>query len=141
MNDDVVYELVLLDVFEQKGRKFTSSDLALEWVRQIPFGWSAEWVALENLWAGILPPESASFRNPYSDWIGAQMRGMICGMLAPGKPMEAARLAFTDASISHCANGVYGELYSAVLVALAFLKNDPRELVRLGLGWLPQKSE
>ncbi len=141
MNDDVVYELVLLDVFEQKGRKFTSSDLALEWVRQIPFGWSAEWVALENLWAGILPPESASFRNPYSDWIGAQMRGMVCGMLAPGKPMEAARLAHTDASISHCANGIYGEIYSAVLVALAFVNNDPRDVLRLGLGWLPQKSE
>ncbi len=92
MNDDVVYELVLLDVFEQKGRKCTSTDLALEWLRQIPFGWSAEWVALENLRAGLLPPESASHRNPYSDWIGAQMRGMVCGMLAPGKPMEAARL-------------------------------------------------
>jgi len=141
MNDDVVYELVLLDVFEQKGRKFTSSDLAMEWVRQIPFGWSAEWVALENLWAGILPPDSASFRNPYSDWIGAQMRGMVCGMLAPGRPTEAARLAHTDASISHCANGIYGEIYSAVLVALAFVNNNPRDVLGLGLGWLPQKSE
>jgi hypothetical protein len=55
--------------------------------------------------------------------------------------MEAARLAFRDASISHCANGIYGEIYSAVLVALAFVNNDPRDLVRLGLGWLPQKSE
>ncbi len=141
MNDDVVYEMVLLDVFEEKGRKFTSTDLALEWVRQIPFGWSAEWVALENLRAGLLPPESASRRNPYSDWIGAQMRGMVCGMLAPGKPMEAARLGYTDAAISHCANGIYGEIYSAVLVSLAFVKNDPRELVRLALGWLPQGSE
>ncbi len=114
MNDDVVYELVLLDIFEQKGGRFTATDLGLEWVRQIPFGWSAEWVALENLRAGVMPPGSASFHNPYSDWIGAQMRGMVCGMLAPGKPMEAARMAFTDASISHCANGIYGEIYSAV---------------------------
>jgi hypothetical protein len=141
MNDDVVYELVLLDVFEQKGRNFSATDLALEWVRQIPFGWSAEWVALENLRAGILPPASASHRNPYSDWIGAQMRGMVCGMLAPGKPMEAARLAHTDASISHCANGIYGEIYSAVLVALAFEHIAPRGLIRLAMNWLPQRSE
>jgi ADP-ribosylglycohydrolase len=141
MNDDVVYELVLLDVFGQKGRIFSSNDLALEWVRQIPFGWSAEWVALENLRAGIMPPASASYRNPYSDWIGAQMRGMVCGMLAPGKPMEAARLAYTDASISHCANGIYGEIYSAVLVALAFQHKDSRELIRLAMNWLPQRSE
>ena len=94
MNDDVVYELVLLDVFEQQGRRFTSTDLALEWVRQIPFGWSAEWVALENLRDGHPAARiRRHFRNPYSDWIGAQMRGMVCGMLAPGKPLEAARLA------------------------------------------------
>ena len=35
-NDDVVYELVLLDVFEQYGRALTSQQLGLEWVRQIP---------------------------------------------------------------------------------------------------------
>ncbi|MCX7040669.1 MAG: ADP-ribosylglycohydrolase family protein, partial [Spirochaetes bacterium] len=93
VNDDVVYELVFLDVFERMGRGITSRELGLEWVRQIPFGWSAEWVALHNLKDGILPPLSGSWRNPYSDWIGAQMRGMMCGMLAPGWPMEAARLA------------------------------------------------
>ena len=141
MNDDVVYELVLLDVFEQQGRRFTSSDLAREWLRQIPFGWSAEWLALENLRAGKMPPESASFRNPYSDWIGAQMRGMVCGMLAPGRPMEAARLAHEDARVSHTANGIYGGIFSAVLVALAFQHQDPQELIRLAMGWLPQRSE
>ena len=35
-NDDVVYELVLLDVFARRGRSLTSRELALEWVRQIP---------------------------------------------------------------------------------------------------------
>jgi len=41
MNDDVVYELVFLDVFERMGRGITSEALGLEWLRQIPFGWSA----------------------------------------------------------------------------------------------------
>ncbi|MGB9521823.1 MAG: ADP-ribosylglycohydrolase family protein, partial [Anaerolineales bacterium] len=45
VNDDVVYELVFLDALEQKGITLTSQDIALEWVKQIPFGWSAEWVA------------------------------------------------------------------------------------------------
>ena len=50
---------------------------------------------------GIYPPESGKFFNYYSDWIGVQMRAMVCGMLAPGQPIEAARLAFTDGIVSH----------------------------------------
>ena len=141
VNDDVVYELVLLDVFEQKGRAITSCDLGLEWVRQIPFGWSAEWVALHNLNDGILPPASGTWRNPYSDWIGAQMRGMVCGMLAPGWPLEAARLAHIDGVISHAANGVYGEIYAAVLSSLAYVRRDPRALLEEASAYLPQHSE
>ncbi len=82
------------------GRRFTARQLGLEWVRQIPFGWSAEWIALRNLNMGMLPPGSGSFRNPYCDWIGAQMRGMVCGMLAPGWPLEAARLAYMSTARS-----------------------------------------
>lgn len=141
VNDDVVYELVFLDVFERMGRGITSRDIGLEWVRQIPFGWSAEWVALHNMNDGILPPLSGSWRNPYSEWIGAQMRGMICGMLAPGWPMEAARLAHTDAVVSHAANGVYGEIYAAVLTSLAFVRTDARLLLNEAARYLPGKSE
>lgn len=141
MNDDVVYELVFLDVFEAQGRALTSTELALEWVRQIPFGWSAEWVALENLRRGILPPQSGSLRNPYSDFIGAQMRGMVCGMLAPGQPLEAARLAHLDAVISHAANGIYGEIFSAALVSLAFTHNDTHTLIDAAQNFLPGRSE
>ena len=140
-NDDVVYELTLLDVFERMGRAVTSEALALEWVRQIPFGWSAEWVALRNLSLGLMPPESGAWNNPYSDWIGAQMRGMVCGLLAPDEPLEAARLAYLDGVISHARNGVYGEMYAAVLTALAFRESDPRRLLTLALDYVPQGSE
>ncbi len=140
-NDDVIYELVLLDVFELKGRKLSSRDLGLEWVKQIPFGWSAEWVAIRNLNMGIFPPESGSFQNPYSNWIGAQMRGMICGMLAPAWPMEAARLAHLDGVVSHDNNGVYGEIFAAVLTALAFVRTDPRVILKDGAQYIPQISQ
>lgn len=141
VNDDVVYELVFLDVFERMGRGITSRELGLEWIRQIPFGWSAEWVALHNLKDGILPPLSGAWRNPYSDWIGAQMRGMICGMLAPGWPMEAARLAHIDGVVSHAANGVYGEMYAAVLTSLAFVRRQPRALLAEAAQYIPRRSE
>lgn len=141
MNDDVVYELAFLDVYERYGRALTSEQIGLEWLRQIPFGWTAEWVALENLRRGIMPPQSGWFRNPYCDFIGAQMRGMICGMLAPGWALEAARLAFLDGVVSHAANGVYGEMFAAVLTALAFVQSDVHDLIAQASHYLPQRSE
>lgn len=141
MNDDVVYELVFLDVFERHGRRLTARQLGLEWVRQIPFGWSAEWIALRNLGMGMLPPGSGAFRNPYCDWIGVQMRGMVCGMLAPGWPLEAARLAYLDGTVSHARNGIYGGMYAAVLTALAYVREDARALLEEGLNYLPPGSE
>jgi len=140
-NDDSVYELVLLDVYEKMGRKMTSDALADEWVRQLPYGVSAEGTALRNINLGIYPPESGTFLNPYCDWIGAQMRGMICGMLAPGDPLEAARLGHIDAVVSHARNGVYGEIYAAVLTSLAFVMDDPREILVEAARYIPAKSE
>ena len=140
-NDDVVYELVFLDVFERLGRNLTGQDIGLEWIRQIPFGWSAEWVALRNLNNGIMPPQPGSFHNPFSHWIGAQMRGMVCGMLAPGWPLEAARLAYLDGIVSHEHNGVYGEIYAAVLTSLAFIRTDTKMILKEAAVYLPQKSE
>ena len=106
VNDDVVYELVLLDVFERSGRGLTSRDLALEWVRQIPFGWSAEWIALHNLADGILPPAQAPGAIPTpigsarrcGEWSAACWRRVAAGggtACAPGRcdlPLRQRRL-------------------------------------------------
>ena len=140
-NDDVVYELAFLDAYRKMGKEITSEGIAMEWVRQIPFGWSAEWVALRNLNMGIFPPESGAWFNPYSEWIGAQMRGMVCGMIAPAKPLEAARLAYIDAIISHAKNGVYGEIFGGVMTSLAFEIADVHTLIRTGMEFIPQKSQ
>ena len=140
-NDDVLYELVFLDVFERMGSKITSREIGLEWIRQIPFGWSAEWIALRNLSMGIFPPESGKFLNFYSDWIGAQMRGMICGMLAPANPLEAIRLSYIDGVVSHSSNGVFGEMFAGALTALAFTATDSRKLIQDALLFIPSGSE
>lgn len=141
VNDDITYELVFLDGLERYGRNLSSRDLGHLWVRLIPFGWSAEMVALDNLKHGIMPPESGSFNNPYSEWIGAQMRGEVMGLLAPADPERAAELAFMDGIVSHETNGIYGEIYNAVMVSLAFIEPDPRALVVRALDYVPPRSE
>ena len=140
-NDDITYELALLKAVEKKGKAVTSADIAQQWVALIPMGWSAEDIALQNLKLGVFPPESGYRNNPYREWIGAQMRGAVCGMLYPGRPKEAARLAFTDGQISHHNNGVLGEVFNAVLASLAYVMTDIREIVKTAISLIPADSE
>lgn len=140
-NDDITFELAFLDAFKDKGYDVTSKDIALSWIGLIPCGWSAEEIALRNIRAGFMPPESASFNNPFNEWIGAQMRGAICGMVAPGNPRLAAKLAWTDGEVSHINNGILGEVFNAVMISLSFVMSDEKEIVKTAISCIPKDSE
>lgn len=140
-NDDITYELCFLEAYAEKGWGVSPVDIAERWVGLIPFGWSAEGIALEHLHRGVMPPESGRLNNPFDEWIGAQMRGAICGMVAPGDVREAARLAWLDGEISHTSNGILGEVFNAMLCAGAFVETDMRKLTVETVELVPEESE
>lgn len=140
-NDDVLFELAFLDAIHAAGKDFTSDDIALEWISKIDYAWSAEEAAHKNIQRGIFPPESAKVNNFWNEWIGAQMRGSVCGLVAPGNPKLAAELAWKDGRISHINNGIIGEVFNAILVALAFVEDDVREVLDKAINLLPKESE
>jgi len=141
-NDDITYEIAFLKALSRKGENISSADIAEEWAALIPSGWSAEEWALRNIKMGIYPPESGILHNPYREWIGAQMRGAVCGMVAPGKPLEAARYAFMDGVVSHYNNGVLGEIFNAVMASLAYIIGDVKQILFDSVyKYLPKKSE
>jgi len=140
-NDDITFEIAFLNAFDKRGYGVTSGDIAEEWVALVPSGWSAEEIALKNIRIGVYPPESGTFRNPFREWIGAQMRGAVCGMVAPGDPKRAAELAWKDAVVSHSNNGVLGEIFNAVLASLAFTERDIRAVIRKAVDLIPADSE
>lgn len=141
LNDDITFELAVLKAAEKAGPNISAEDIADMWLQFIPFGWSAEYFALENLRRGFYPPESGRMGNFFSEWIGAQMRTMVCGYLAPGNPMKAAELAVMDSSVSHEANGIYGGIHSAVLSSLAFVSENAREVLLKSRDYIPEGSE
>ena len=140
-NDDITYELCFLEAYAEKGPAVSGADIAERWVGLIPYGWSAEGIALDHLHRGVLPPDSGRLHNPFDEWIGAQMRGAICGMVVPGDVREAARLAWLDGEISHTSNGILGEVFNAMLCAAAFVQHDLRRLTRDIVGLTPPASE
>lgn len=140
-NDDITFELAFLDAFSKKGYEVTSEDIALSWVGLIPCGWSAEEIAIRNIKNGIFPPESGTFRNPFNEWIGAQMRAGVCGLAAPGDPYLAAKLAWSDGEVSHANNGILGEVFNAVMTSLAFAETDIRRILQQSMELIPADSE
>jgi ADP-ribosylglycohydrolase len=141
-DDDVDYAIFALHLLEQRGRTFGPGDVGELWTEMLPLRqtYTAERAAYMNLARGLQPPETATFRNPYREWIGAQIRADVFGYVNPGDPWAAAELAYQDATLSHTANGVYGEMWAAALVASAFTARDAREAVERSLGVVPPRS-
>lgn len=140
-NDDITFELAFLDAFLKKGHEVTSEDIAVSWVELIPCGWSAEELAIRNIKNGIFPPQSGTYRNPFNEWIGAQMRAGVCGLVAPGNPYMAAKLAWSDGEVSHANNGILGEVFNAVMTSLAFVEHDMEKVVCSAMEMIPNDSE
>ena len=138
-DDDMDYPILGLLALEEHGAGLTSRDMANTWLDRMPFHflYTAERVAYRNFVNLRWPPESAAWRNPYREWIGAQIRADIFGYVAPGWPEKAAELAFRDASISHVKNGIYGEMFMAAMLAASFVTSDVEEIIRIGLSEIP----
>jgi len=138
-DDDTDYTIIGLCIIERHGRDFTPRHVAEFWLNHVPYHctYTAERAAYRNFVNGVWPPESATYRNPYREWIGAQIRADAFGYARPGRPEEAAGLAFKDASISHVKNGIYGEMWVAATLAAAFATDEPEKAIRIGLSEIP----
>lgn len=141
-DDDIDYTILALHILEEHGFEFGPMDVAEEWLDHLPFTqvYTAERAAYRNLVHGLVFPETATHRNPYREWIGAQIRADMWGYVSPGDPERAALLAFQDASLSHTQNGIYGEMWVAALIATCFVTNDMGDALETSLAFVPPRS-
>ncbi|MEK6796228.1 MAG: ADP-ribosylglycohydrolase family protein [Spirochaetota bacterium] len=141
-DDDTNYTVTGFVLMKQKGAAFTSSDMAAFWMQNIPLlhVCTAERVAYRNFTNSMEPPLSATHRNVYREWIGAQIRGDFFGYAALGSPEKAAEFAHRDASISHVKNGIYGEMWVAAMLAAAPFESDAKNVIETGLSEIPKRS-
>jgi ADP-ribosylglycohydrolase len=141
-DDDIDYAILGVHLLEQHGAALSSSDVAAAWLAYLPYArvFTAERATYVNLLHGIPAEQAAEQRNPWREWIGALIRGDAFGWAYAGSPYAAARAAYADATLSHRANGVYGEMWSAALVSSALATRDPAEAVERSLGVVPTRS-
>ncbi|MER5710813.1 ADP-ribosylglycohydrolase family protein [Streptomyces sp. NPDC002122] len=142
-DDDLNYPLLNLLLLQRYGRDFTTADVARLWLDELPAGrtFTAERVAYRNLLDGVEPPLTAVHRNPFREWIGAQIRADVHGWTHPGDPVAAAAQAYRDAALTHTANGVYGAMFVAATLATAATGTaDVHRSLATGLGVVPPRS-
>ncbi|MEX2718283.1 MAG: ADP-ribosylglycohydrolase family protein [Candidatus Sigynarchaeota archaeon] len=162
VNDDEQYELVALLALEslsdadlavrkQKREILTPDLLGKFWASNLDrrYVFTAERAALENAMDHGVPWIHAGdeihdgrYQNAYFDFIGAQMKGELFGMLAPAWGWHAdpiptpeadlerlrpcLQLSLEDAWIAHRGVGIAGELFVSAMVA-AGIDHDPMD--------------
>ncbi|MFD5910482.1 ADP-ribosylglycohydrolase family protein [Streptomyces massasporeus] len=141
-DDDVDYAILGLDLLETHGFGFSTEQVGDLWLLRLPYlqTFTAERAAYRNLAGGLKPPLTATYDNPYQEWIGALIRADVYGWTCPGDPRRAASLARRDAVLSHTGNGVYGAMWAAALIAAAFTAPTVRRAVDEALTVIPASS-
>jgi ADP-ribosylglycohydrolase len=141
-DDDLNFTMLGVALLERCGTAFDALDVAKLWLDYLPAGriFTAERVALRNLLEAYLPPETATRRNPFREWIGARLRVDAYGWAAAGDPVAAARMAWEDARLSHTANGVYAAMFMAAAHAASLSESSASACADAGLSVVPARS-
>lgn len=155
-DDDIHYSLIGLKVLEESGPDFKWDDVAKAWNSSLPYSaiCTAETQAILNYniktprcgsWGKENPFTTPEFtrrnNNPYREWIGAQIRADGWAYCCAGNPELAAEFAWRDAHWTHTANGIYGEMFVAAMIAAAFVESAPEKIVQIGLSEIPEKCK
>lgn len=108
------------------------------------YGVSTEHTAYLNLRNGIEAPRSGSIKqngHVAAEQIGGQIFIDTWGLVAPGNPDLAAKLAQKAASVTHDRNGIYGGIFVAVCISYAFVEKDISKIIEKALSYLPEDCE
>ena len=138
-NDDLDLQLVWLYAAEKHGvYNLTERLLAEYWMQDVICPANEYAVCRANIRNGLYPPLSGSCNNDkWKNSNGAWIRSEIWACLFPGEPDVAAQFAYMDACVDHCGDGIYAEMFTASMESAAFIVNDLRSLINIGLSKIP----
>lgn len=138
-NDDLDLQLAWLLAMEEHGPYQLNAQILGEyWLAYVVPHWNEYGIGKGNMKAGLLPPLAGHYRNMWKDSNGAWIRSEVWACLAPGCPDAAIRYAVEDACVDHgMGEGTYAEFFTAALESAAFVVQDIRQLIEIGLSKIP----
>ena len=141
-NDDLDLQLIWLHAVESVGAKNVNAEVLGElWLNTIVGNWNEYGIAKSNIRRGLVPPMSGDYVNSWKNSNGAWIRTEIWACLAPGCPDIAAKYAIEDAKVDHGAGeGTVAAAFVAAMQSSAFVLNDIRKCIGVGLSVIPTES-
>jgi len=131
VDDDWYYEMVAVRGFEAYGPNMTVNQLGELWKKHNCGTWGSSKQARLAMERGVVP-EEAGLPNNNRLWftIGPMFSCELYGVLAPGDPNLAGKMARDLGRINGHAEGLDAGVFSAGVVSVAFRETDSHEVVR-----------
>ena len=141
VDDDWYYEMVAVRAFERFGITMTAAQLGEQWKLNSAGSWGSSEQARLLLAKGLSAPDTGHPRyNRLWFSIGPQFSADVYGMITPGMPNTAARIAREYGHVNGYAEGADGAVFMAGMISLAFVENDSRQVVRKAARLVHPKS-
>ncbi|MGI6239935.1 MAG: ADP-ribosylglycohydrolase family protein, partial [Christensenellales bacterium] len=153
-DDDSNGPMIFIRALNDYSLDATAEDIGRTWLNYTPYehgmfwwggyGVSTEHTAFLNLAAGIPAPRSGSIAQngaAVAEQIGGQIFIDTWGLVFPGDPARAAAYAARAASVSHDGEGMYGGMYVAAAIAMAYEEQDIEKIVHGALKFIPEGCE
>lgn len=140
-NDDLDLQLVWLMAMHDEGPQNVDAALLGEyWLEYISPYWAEYGACKSNMRFGLNPPLSGEYQNRMKKSNGAWIRTEVWAALYPGDPARAVYYATEDASVDHggTGEGTYAARFVAAMESAAYFVKDIRELITIGLSYLPE---
>ena len=105
------------------------------------YGVSTEHTAYLNLRNGVAAPWSGSMAQNgrvVAEQIGGQIFIDCWGLVCPGNPDLASKLAEAAAGVTHDGNGIYGGVFVAACISSAFEEKSIPAIIEKGLSYIPK---
>jgi ADP-ribosylglycohydrolase len=144
--DDTDFTLFNAHILLTYGVQVTLEQVEAEWRDKLlapgrayrPGGFS-DVISTRNLAAGLHAPQSGAFNHQmWSD--GVAMAISAAGIISPGRPQQAARLAAVLGSVSNARDGIYAAQAVAAAISLAMAGATPAEMMEAALAAVPSDS-
>ena len=134
--------LLSVELVEEQGIGLLPDHVGRCWLRRIPPALltTDNFIPYANALNGHSYPVTSTRRHPLREQDGAMARGILYGLMSPGNPRRAARLAFHDAAFSHTRNGIFAAMALAAGIAAGLRGGGRTVMLEAALDVIPMHS-
>jgi len=140
--DDIYVQLTFLMTMDRYGMDAPAKKFQELFAKAGYHLWHANVQARKNYFDSIFPPQSGHpDYNLHTDDIDFQIEADYIGLMCPGMPQTANKVADKIGHIMNYGDGVYGGVFVAALYAEAYFENDIPKIIDKALLSIPAESD